>query len=131
MVIPVKIAACHFSQFAMKLYGIPNCTTVKKARAWLDEREIAYEFHDFKKLGVPKALMKSLMKIHGWEALLNRNGPTWRKLPDERKAQVTNATAALALMEENPSVIKRPLLDRDGQYQVGFSEDNYAAFFGE
>ncbi len=115
----------------MKLYGIPNCSTVKKARAWLEERDIAYEFHDFKKQGVPGTLMKALMKLHGWEALVNRSGPTWRKLPDEVKAGVKNATTALAVMQENPSVIKRPILDQDGQYQVGFSEDNYAAFFGE
>lgn len=115
----------------MKLYGIPNCSTVKKARAWLDAREIAYEFHDFKKQGVPKGLMKALMKLMGWEALLNRGGPTWRNLPEERKALVKDMTTALAVMEENPSVIKRPIIDRDGQYQVGFSEDNYAAFFGE
>ncbi len=115
----------------MKLYGIPNCSTVKKARAWLEARGIEYEFHDFKRDGVPKELLKTLMKIMGWEALLNKNGPTWRKLPEERKAQVKNMTTALAVMEENPSVIKRPILDRDGQYQVGFSEENYAAFFGE
>ena len=115
----------------MKLYGIPNCSTVKKARAWLDARGIEYEFHDFKKEGVPRDLLKNLMKIMGWEALINRNGPTWRKLPEERKAQVKNMTTALAVMEEYPSVIKRPILDRDGQYQVGFTEDNYAAFFGE
>lgn len=115
----------------MKLYGIPNCSTVKKARAWLDARGIDYEFHDFKKDGVPKALLETLINIMGWDALVNRNGPTWRKLPDERKAAVQDATSALAVMEEYPSVIKRPILDRDGQYQVGFSEDNYAAFFGE
>jgi arsenate reductase len=115
----------------MKLYGIPNCTTVKKARAWLEAREIPYEFHDFKKQGVPAPLMKTLMKLLGWETLLNRNGPTWRKLPEERKAQVRDAASALAVMTENSSVIKRPILDRDGQYQVGFSEENYAAFFGE
>lgn len=115
----------------MKLYGIPNCSTVKKARAWLEARDIAYEFHDFKKLGVPTSLMKTLMKLHGWEALVNRSGPTWRKLPDEVKAGVKNATTALAVMQEHTSVIKRPILDQDGQYQVGFSEDNYAAFFGE
>jgi arsenate reductase (glutaredoxin) len=115
----------------MKLYGIPNCSTVKKARQWLDERGIGYEFHDFKKDGVPSTLMKTLMKLHGWEALINRAGPTWRKLSDERKAEVKNATSALAVMQENPSVIKRPIIDQDGQYQIGFSEDNYAAFFGE
>lgn len=115
----------------MKLYGIPNCSTVKKARAWLDARGIEYDFHDFKKQGVPKALLETLMQIMGWEALINRNGPTWRKLPEARRAEVKDMATALALMEENPSVIKRPILDRDGQYQVGFSEENYAAFFGE
>jgi len=115
----------------MKLYGIPNCSTVRKARQWLDERGIGYEFHDFKKEGVPATLMKTLMKLHGWEALVNRNGPTWRKLSEARRAQVCNATSALAVMQENPSVIKRPIIDQDGQYQIGFSEDNYAAFFGE
>ncbi len=115
----------------MKLYGIPNCSTVKKARAWLEEREIPYEFHDFKKQGVPEPVMNNLMKLLGWETLINRNGPTWRKLPEERKAQVKDAASALAVMEEYSSVIKRPILDRDGQYQVGFSDKNYAAFFGE
>ncbi|MEW5787477.1 MAG: ArsC family reductase [Pseudomonadota bacterium] len=115
----------------MKLYGIPNCTTVKKARAWLEARDIPYEFHDFKKQGVPDAVMKSLMKHLGWEALVNRNGPTWRKLDDAEKAAVKDAASALAVMKTHSSVIKRPILDRDGQYQVGFSEENYGAFFGE
>ena len=119
------------SEFAMKLYGIPNCSTVKKARAWLEAREIPYEFHDFKKQGVPLPLMRELCKLLGWESLVNRSGPTWRKFPEERRAQVKDATSALALMQENPSVIKRPILDRDGQYQVGFSDENYGAFFGE
>ncbi len=115
----------------MKLYGIPNCSTVKKARAWLDERDIPYEFHDLKKQGVPDATMKKLCKLLGWEAVVNRSGQTWRKLSDDRKAQVVDAASALALMKENASVVKRPILDRDGQYQVGFSEENYGAFFGE
>ena len=113
----------------MKLYGIPNCTTVKKARAWLEERDIPYEFHDFKKQGVPAELLTELMASLGWEALVNRNGPTWRKLPDMTKSKVNDAKTALAVMQENSSVIKRPIVDRDGQYQVGFSEANYAAFF--
>ncbi len=115
----------------MKLYGIPNCSTVKKARAWLEERDIPYEFHDFKKQGVPVELMNTLCKLLGWESIVNRNGQTWRKLSEERKAAITSDSAALALMQENASVIKRPILDRDGQYQVGFSDENYAAFFGE
>jgi len=115
----------------MKLYGIPNCSTVKKARAWLDERGIEYEFHDYKKHGVPANMLKAIMKVVGWESVVNRNGPTWRKLPDETRSQVKDAASALRVMQENASVIKRPIIDRDGQYQIGFSEDNYAAFFGE
>lgn len=113
----------------MKLYGIPNCTTVKKARAWLEARDIPYEFHDFKKQGVPAELLTRLMGTLGWEALVNRNGPTWRKLPDATKAQVKDAKTALVVMQENSSVIKRPIVERDGQHQVGFSEDHYANFF--
>lgn len=124
--------ARHFSsEFAMKLFGIPNCSTVKKARAWLEARDIPYEFHDFKKQGVPEALMHTLCELLGWESLVNRSGQTWRKFPEERRAKVNDAASAMALMLENASVIKRPILDRDGQYQVGFSEENYGAFFGE
>jgi arsenate reductase len=114
----------------MKLYGIPNCTTVKKARTWLEAHDLAYEFHDFKKQGVPQTMLKTLMQTHGWEALINRNGPTWRKLPDARKAAVRDIASALAVAEENTSVIKRPLLERDGRFVIGFAEDRYAAFFG-
>lgn len=113
----------------MKLYGIPNCSTVKKARAWLEGRDIPYEFHDFRKQGMPEAMMRQLCALLGWEAVVNRSGQTWRKLSDERKAQVKDAASALTLMNENTSVIKRPILDRDGQYQVGFSEENYNALF--
>ena len=124
--------ARHFSyEFAMKLYGIPNCSTVKKARAWLEAREIPYEFHDFKKEGIPVAMLRELSGLLGWESLVNRSGPTWRKFPEDRRAQVSDFDSALSLMQENTSVIKRPILDRDGQYQVGFSEENYGAFFGE
>lgn len=125
------MARLFFSEFAMKLYGIPNCSTVRRARAWLEAREIPYEFHDFKKHGVPDALMRELCRLLGWESLLNRSGQTWRKFPEERRAKVNDAASAVALMLENASVIKRPILDRDGQYQVGFSEENYGAFFGE
>ncbi len=109
----------------MKLYGIPNCNTVKKARLWLEGHGLAYEFHDFKKQGVPETIFKSLMQAHGWEPLINRNGTTWRKLPDERKAQVKDAASALAAMQENTSVIKRPILESDGRYLFGFRESEY------
>lgn len=115
----------------MKLYGIPNCSTVKKARIWLEENGHAYEFHDFKKQGVPEAMLKPLMQSRGWEPLVNRNGPTWRKLPDERKAQVADIDSALAVMQENSSVIKRPILEQDGRYLIGFKEPEYVEFFAK
>jgi len=75
--------------------------------------------------------MRELCGLLGWESLVNRSGQTWRKFPEDRRARVLDVDSALALMLENVSVIKRPILDRDGQYQVGFSEENYGAFFGE
>ncbi|MEW6677182.1 MAG: ArsC family reductase [Pseudomonadota bacterium] len=113
----------------MKVYGIPNCTTVKKARAWLEAQGLDYEFHDYKKQGVPEVVLKAAMQQLGWETLMNRAGPTWRKLPDEVKAGVTDAASALAVMREHSSVIKRPLLERDNQFEAGFKEDRYAALF--
>ena len=115
----------------MKLYGIPNCSTVKKARTWLEENGHAYEFHDFKKQGVPETMLKSLMQSRGWETLLNRNGPTWRKLPDERKTLVKDVASALVVAQENSSVIKRPILERDGHYLIGFKEPEYQEFFAK
>jgi arsenate reductase (glutaredoxin) len=113
----------------MKVYGIPNCTTVKKARAWLEAQGHVYEFHDYKKQGVPEAVLKAAMQQLGWEALVNRAGPTWRKLPDEVKAGVTDAASALAVMREHSSVIKRPLLERDNRFEAGFKEERYAELF--
>jgi Spx/MgsR family transcriptional regulator len=113
----------------MKVYGIPNCNTVKKARDWLESHGLTYEFHDYKKQGVPEALMKKLLKAHGHETLINRKGPTWRNLPDAVKASVTDATSALPVMAANSSVIKRPIIERDGQYLFGFDEAAYEAFF--
>ncbi len=115
----------------MKLYGIPNCSTVRKARAWLDERDIGYEFHDYKRQGVPVPWLKKLIKLHGWETLINRNGPTWRKLSEAQRMAVRDAVSALAAMQENSSLIKRPLVERDGQFLIGFDADEYAAFFGK
>jgi Spx/MgsR family transcriptional regulator len=113
----------------MKVYGIPNCNTVKKARTWLEEHGKAYEFHDYKKQGVPDSTLKAAMKQLGWEALVNRAGPTWRKLPDEVKASITDAASALVVMKAHSSVIKRPLLERDGQFEAGFSEARYTSLF--
>ncbi|MFN3398345.1 MAG: Spx/MgsR family RNA polymerase-binding regulatory protein, partial [Sulfurimicrobium sp.] len=96
----------------MKLYGIPNCNSVKKARAWLAEQGIALPFHDFKKQGVSEELLKSWLMVVGREKLLNRQGTTWRQLPDDAKAAAGDDAGALRLMLEKPSVIKRPVLEK-------------------
>ncbi|MEE9331684.1 MAG: ArsC family reductase [Methylophilaceae bacterium] len=110
----------------MKLYGIPNCNTVKKARIWLDNHQISYEFHDFKKLGVNQAMLDNWLKQQPWEKLVNRSGMTWRKLSDETKASIIDNISASALMIQKTSVIKRPILEKDGAVLcLGFSEENY------
>ena len=102
------------------LYGIPNCDTVKKARTWLDTQGIAYTFHDFKKAGLDEATVASWLKHVPWETLVNKKGTTWRGLPDATKAAVNDAASATAVMLENTSVIKRPVLCTDNQVLVGF-----------
>lgn len=114
----------------MKLYGIPNCTTVKKARAWLAEHALNAEFHDFKKQGIDAAWLSKVIRQTGWQALVNTRGTTWRRLDDAEKAAVTDDASAIALMLAQPSVIKRPVLERDGKYHLGFSEDQYQTLFG-
>lgn len=113
----------------MKLYGIPNCDTVKKARAWLDEQDVKYEFHDYKKQGVPLDVLKKAARQLGWEALVNKRGPTWRKQPDEVKATVADEHSALVFLRDTPSAIKRPLLEIDGKYHLGFSPEHYQEIF--
>lgn len=115
----------------MKLYGIANCNTVKKARAWLAEHGREVPFHDFKKHGVSAALLEEWVGRVGWEPLLNRKGTTWRQLPDEAKAAVVDRASALRLMLEKPSVIKRPVLEKDGAIHLGFDAEGYRALFGE
>ncbi|APW37356.1 ArsC family reductase [Rhodoferax koreense] len=93
------------------LYGIPNCDTVKKARTWLDTQHIAYQFHDFKKSGVPAEALDAWIAAVGWEKLVNRKGTTWRKLDAATQAAVVDAASAKALMLAQPSVVKRPVVD--------------------
>lgn len=113
------------------LHGIPNCDTVKKARAWLDEHGVAYRFHDFKKAGVPDAGLQRWIAQAGWERVLNRQGTTWRKLDAATQAGVVDAESAAALMKAHPSVIKRPVLEvgegAAGEVLVGFDPRCYAA----
>lgn len=104
----------------LALYGIPNCDTVKKARAFLAEHGVAYTFHDYKKQGVPvEALDRWIAKL-GWEALVNRRGTTWRQLDPARQARVVDAASARALMLESPSVIRRPVVESGSDLHVGF-----------
>ena len=114
---------------SITVYGIPNCDTVKKARVWLAEQQQEFVFHDFKKQGLDQATAAAWLKQIPWDVLVNRKGTTWRGLPEERKAAVTDAASALDLVLEFTSVIKRPVLDRDGQFSVGFSDAQYRALF--
>jgi len=110
----------------MQLYGIPNCNTVKKARTWLTENHIAVQFHDFKKDGVSTPLINGWLQQVPWEKLVNRAGMTWRGLSDTAKAGVQGNSSALRLMLEKPSVIKRPVLVKDGKIlHLGFDETAY------
>jgi arsenate reductase len=107
------------------IYGIKNCDTMKKARAWLDSHGLSYEFHDYKTAGAPKEKLKAWCDELGWETLLNRAGTTFKKLPEADKAGL-NERKALALMLEQPSMIKRPVLEAGGKLIVGFKPEIYA-----
>ena len=108
------------------LYGIPNCDTVKKARAWLDEHGVAYDFHDYKKQGIDAATLKRWCAEFGVERVPNQKGTTWRKLSEAQRADLTPAKA-IELMQEQPSLIKRPLLDTGKRRLLGFSEAEYGS----
>ena len=110
------------------LYGIPHCDTVKKARAWLTDRGHAPVFHDFKKQGVPQPHIDRWLNAVGWETLINRKGTSWRLLDDASKASVTDAASAKALALQQPSLIKRPVVEwADGKVTVGFKPEAFAA----
>jgi arsenate reductase len=108
------------------IYGIPNCDTMKKARAWLDSHGIAYAFHDYKKAGIDRSRLEAWSRKVGWEALLNKAGTTFRNLPDADK-QVVTERKAIDLMQAQPSLIKRPVLDiGGGKLLVGFKPERYS-----
>lgn len=114
----------------MRLYGIPNCNTVKKARDWLAGHHIAVEFHDFKKHGLDAETAQNWLQQTDWTRLINRSGQTWRGLPEQRKQLVQDVPSALALMLEKTSVIKRPVLEQNGKLlHVGFDEAAYSTIF--
>lgn len=112
------------------LYGIPNCNTVKKARDWLDNHHIVYEVHDFKKQGVSETLLENWLSQFPHEKLINRGGLTWRGLDDDAKASVIDNAAARALMQGKTSLIKRPVLEKNGKIlYLGFDEAAYKEIF--
>ena len=110
------------------IYGIKNCDTMKKARSWLEDHGVAYEFHDYKAAGIDRPRLEGWVKTLGWEILLNRAGTTFKKLPDAAREDLTEAKA-IALMLDQPSMIKRPVLDIDGVLKVGFKPEVYQATF--
>jgi len=111
------------------VYGIRNCDTIKKARGWLDREGIAYDFHDYKTMGIDAERLKAWCKEFGWETILNRSGTTFRKLP-ETKRENLDLDKAIELMLAQPSMIKRPIIDTGGRRIVGFSSQVYAEAFG-
>ena len=111
------------------IYGIKNGDTMKKARAWLDAHRVTYDFHDYKSAGIDRKRLEGWAKSVGWETLLNRSGMTFRKLPEKDKQGLT-AAKAIALMLEQPSMIKRPVLEHGGKLVVGFRPETYKADVG-
>lgn len=110
------------------LYGIKACDTMKKARSWLDEHGVKYQFHDYKVSGIDREHLEAWCKQAGWETILNRAGTTFRKLPDDQKADL-NERKAIALMLAQPSMIKRPVLEQGARLLVGFKPAEYQAVF--
>lgn len=112
-----------------KVYGIKNCDTIKKARRWLEEQGIAYQFHDYRVDGLSDERLQGFIDKLGWEPLLNTRGTTWRKLPQAQRDAITDALAAKALMLEQPAIIKRPLLEAtNGEMLLGFKIESYQLF---
>ncbi len=112
----------------IKIYGIPNCDTIKKARKWLEANDVDYEFHNYKKDGVPEKQLKKWVKDKGWETLLNKRGATWRKLDDKTKNSA-DEKSAIKIMLDNPSIIKRPVLESGKIVVIGFNADIYKTNF--
>lgn len=113
---------------SVKIYGIKNCDTMKKAFSWLDEHQVEYVFHDYKKQGADEDILRAAMAVHGWEAVINRRGTSWRTLPEEAKAGMDEARAVVAALD-NPSLVKRPLMVADGESYLGFDVAVYARLF--
>jgi Spx/MgsR family transcriptional regulator len=110
------------------VYGIKNCDTMKKAFAWLEANRVAYDFHDYKKLGVPMDRLEAWAKRAGWETLANTRGPTWRRIPETQRAELTEARM-LVLLKAHTSAIRRPIIEASGKLLVGFDAGEFARAF--
>jgi arsenate reductase (glutaredoxin) len=116
----------------MTVYGIKNCNTVKSALDWLKKKNIPFEFHDYKAKGITDAKLKNWSQQVGWESLVNKRGTTWRQLDEAIQNKITGESAAIALMKDKTSVIKRPLIEIDGKVAaLGFDESAYGKTFGK
>jgi arsenate reductase len=109
----------------MKVYGIPNCNTVKKAINWLKLNNPEFEFHDYKKKGISQEKLQQWSEKAGWETLVNKKGTTWRTLPPDQQQMITDEKSAIELMIQKPSVIKRPVIETGRKLIVGFDEEKY------
>ncbi len=110
------------------MYGIPNCDTIKKARKWLEAEGIEFQFHDYRKQGINEELVNEFCQALGWENVLNKRGTTYRQLSQEQKDSL-NETAAIALLVEQPAMIKRPIVRHQGELHLGFNANNYTSIF--
>ena len=110
------------------LYGISNCDTIKKARTWLTQHQIVFNFHDYRKQGLDPGLLKQWVEELGWETLLNKRGTSWRKISPQVQSKIDEASA-IDIMLDNPAIIKRPLLVKGGAKHVGFSSEIYTEIF--
>ena len=111
------------------IYGIKNCDTMKKAFSWLESHGSAFSFHDYKKQGIDESVLRDAIAVHGWDNVINRRGTTWRALPEEIKASMDEEGAA-RIAQDNPSIIKRPLLLHEGEIHLGFKAEEYERIFG-
>lgn len=112
----------------IKLFGIPNCDTIKKAKKWLEQNNIEYTFHDYRKDGVDSEMVNNFCQQLDWQQVLNKRGTTYRQLDDATKENL-NAESAVALLVEQPAMIKRPILEKDGELHLGFKADQYQSIF--
>lgn len=108
-----------------KVYGIKNCDTVKKALNWLNENNIAFEFHDYKKLGISREKLEQWLTQTNWQTLINKQGTTFKKLSDEEKNAITDNESAIEIMLSKNSIIKRPIIEKDSIFAIGFNQEHY------